>query len=358
MMFGQTYNRRKILVTGHTGFKGSWLCLWLQRLGAEVSGYSLPPPTDPSHFGLLRLGLRSTLGDVDDQRALDACFAQARPELVFHLAAQPLVRESYRDPVGTFQTNAMGTLKVLEACRKTPSVRAVVVVTSDKCYEPADHPHAEGGPMGGHDPYSASKGCAELLTASYRKSFFNLRDHGRTHQVLLATCRAGNVIGGGDWAADRLLPDLMKAAAAGRRVSIRKPLAVRPWQHVLDPLQGYLLVGQRLLQGEAGFAEAWNFGPAGGAELTVEDVARQAAARWPTVAFDLAADEGSMRETDFLRLDSSKAVARLGWKPVWDAAAAIERSVEWYKSYYGDDRLNSVADLETYICHFAKARTV
>lgn len=348
MMFGQIYKQRKVLVTGHTGFKGSWLCLWLQRLGAELSGYSLPPPTTPNHFDLSRLDMRSLLGDIDDQRALDAAFAQAKPELVFHLAAQPLVRESYRDPVGTFQTNLMGTLKLLDACRKTPSVRAVVVVTSDKCYEPAPHPHVEGGPMGGHDPYSASKGCAELLAASYRNSFFNMKDYGRAHQVLLATCRAGNVIGGGDWAADRLLPDLMKAAAAGRRVSIRKPLAVRPWQHVLDPLQGYLRVGQRLLQGEASFAEAWNFGPAVGAELTVEDVARQAAAHWPKVAFDLASDEGSMRETDFLRLDSAKALARLGWTPRWDASQAIERSVEWYRDYYENGQLDSQADLDAY----------
>ncbi len=261
-LFGGAYAGRTALVTGHTGFKGSWLALWLEELGCRVVGYSLPPPTEPNHFGLLSLRCRSEAGDVRDRARLAAVVRECRPDVVFHLAAQPLVRRSYREPAETFEANALGTVSVLEACRATP-VKAVVSVTTDKVYENREWcwGYREADPLGGFDPYSCSKACAELIAACYRGSFFNPAEYGRSHRTLVATARAGNVIGGGDWAEDRLVPDLARAAAAGRPLALRNPASVRPWQHVLEPLAGYLLLGQRLLEGDARCAEAWNFGP-------------------------------------------------------------------------------------------------
>ena len=273
-LFNGIYNNKTVLVTGHTGFKGSWLCFWLIQMGAKVIGYSLEPPTSPNHFELLNLDMVSVIGDIRDSNRLNAVFAQYQPEIVFHLAAQPLVRLSYKEPVETFETNVIGTLKVFEACRNTKSVRAIVNITSDKCYENKEWVwgYRENDPMGGYDPYSASKGCAELVTSSYRNSFFNVNEYGKSHNVLLASCRAGNVIGGGDWAKDRLMTDIMVAVSEGKKVVIRNPRATMPWQHVLEPLSGYLMLGQKLLEGKKEFAQAWNFGPGEQGAITVKEV--------------------------------------------------------------------------------------
>ena len=262
-MFGGVYHKRRVLVTGHTGFKGSWLICLLDRLGADVLGFSLGPMDHPSHWALLNHPGPDAFGDLRDPGRLHAVVEGFRPEIVFHLAAQSLVRPSYEDPLSTYQTNVMGTLNLLDALRRVGSARAVVVVTSDKCYENLEQERGclEADPMGGYDPYSSSKGCAELATASYRRSFFNPARYGQSHQTLIASARAGNVIGGGDWAADRLLPDAVRALGAGRPVEIRKPDATRPWQHVLDPLTGYLLLGQRLAGGETACRSGLEFRP-------------------------------------------------------------------------------------------------
>ncbi len=262
-LFADQYRNKTVLLTGHTGFKGSWLAYWLHQLGANVVGYSLPAPTEPSHWALLDLPVRSTIGTITDLAQTQCVFSETKPDIVFHLAAQALVRPSYRQPLETIETNILGTANVLECVRQTPSVRAVVIVTSDKCYEnPEDgRPLTETDAMGGYDPYSMSKGAAELVTASYRNSFFNPEQYGQSHQTLVASVRAGNVIGGGDWAADRLIPDLIRGSVSGQPVSVRYPDAVRPWQHVLEPLAGYLLVGQHLLTGNVSAATGWNFGP-------------------------------------------------------------------------------------------------
>lgn len=349
-MFGDIYRGRKVLLTGHTGFKGSWLAFWLQHLGAEVCGYALSAPTEPSHWNLLKLKLRSELADIRDFQTLEKTFRGFHPEIVFHLAAQPLVRASYRDPVETWSTNVMGTLNVFEACRKTESVRAIINVTSDKCYENREweRGYREDDAMGGYDPYSASKGCSELLTASYRNSYFHPADFGTEHQTLLASCRAGNVIGGGDWAEDRLIPDIMRAVAAGRPVEIRNPHATRPWQHVLEPLGGYLLVGQRLLDGKSECATGWNFGPADEADLSVREVVESIKRHWSRIDYRLAQAGDAPHEAHLLKLDCTKAREQLGWHPVWDSTATFEKTVGWYRKFYEDDALATESDLAEY----------
>lgn len=351
------YQGKRVLVTGHTGFKGSWLSLWLQELGAEVCGVSLPAAEEQRHWGLLRLPIRSEACDIRDGAGLRRIFADFRPEAVFHLAAQPLVRLSYREPVETFAVNVVGTAAVLEACRCTPSVRAVVAISSDKCYENREWVwgYRENDPMGGYDPYSASKGCSELVIASYRRSFFHPEGYGREHGVLLASARSGNVIGGGDWAADRLVPDLMQAAAAGRAVEIRSPQAVRPWQHVLEPLHGYLRLGERLLQGDVSCAEAWNFGPDESGTLTVAEAAAALAGHWPAVRGEVAAADGGAgagrrhpHEAGLLRLDCSKARWHLGWRPCWAASEMFRRTALWYRRYYEDGVVSTRSDLEDF----------
>lgn len=350
-MFGGIYQGKRVLLTGHTGFKGSWLACWLQRLGAEVCGYALPAPTEPSHWNLLKLNIRSELADIRDFQTLEKVFREFQPEMVFHLAAQPLVRASYRDPVETYSTNVMGTLNVFEACRKTESVRAVINVTSDKCYENRERAqgYREDDAMGGYDPYSSSKGCSELLTASCRNSYFNNTAFGKKHQTLLASCRAGNVIGGGDWAEDRLIPDIMRAAAAGKPVEIRNPNATRPWQHVLEPLGGYLLVGQRLREGKPECATGWNFGPAEDADLSVREVAERMKRHWNRIDYRLAQTADAPHEAHLLKLDCTKAHEQLGWHPVWNSVTTFERTVGWYREFYENGTPATGSDLTVYM---------
>jgi CDP-glucose 4,6-dehydratase len=326
---------RRVLITGHTGFKGSWLSLWLQGAGAELLGYALPPPTDPSLFELARVGggCKSVTGDVLDRELLARTVRDFRPEVVFHLAAQPLVRDSYAHPVETFAVNVLGTVHLLDAARRAPEVRAVVVVTSDKCYENRDSlwGYREDDPLGGHDPYSASKGCAELVTASYRRAFFQPAAAGGTGAVV-ASVRAGNVIGGGDWARDRLLPDAVRAWAGGRPLRLRNPRAVRPWQHVIEPLAGYLQLAQRLVGPDgARFEGAWNFGPGEGDARPVAEVIDRVAQLWgPPAAWE--ADVGAQpHEAHALRLDCSKARLLLGWRPRLPLDTALSWVVDWYK---------------------------
>lgn len=349
--FNNIYYGINVLITGHTGFKGSWLALWLERMGAKVLGYSLSPPTEPNHFDIIGLKADSMIGDIRDAEKLNQAFKTYRPEIVFHLAAQPIVRLSYEDPVETFSSNVMGTINVFEAARGCGSVRAIVNITSDKCYENREWiwGYREIDPIGGYDPYSASKGCAELVTSCWRTSFFNPEGYGKEHHTLLASCRSGNVIGGGDWAVDRLFPDLMRAAGEGKPIHIRNPKAIRPWQHVLEPLSGYLLLGQKLLEGKTEFADAWNFGPHDDDAITVEELAGQAKRHWAKIHYSFKADPQKLHEAGRLRLDCSKARARLRWRPVWDVSKAVQRTTLWYKSFYESQTIASQEDLETYI---------
>jgi CDP-glucose 4,6-dehydratase len=344
-MFSGCYRGRRVLVTGHTGFKGSWLALWLSELGADVSGLALAPATSPNHWDVLRLDLARDLRvDLRNAARVSEALDQTKPEIVFHLAAQSLVRPSYADPLATWSTNVMGTAHVLEACRHAGSVRAVVVVTSDKCYEngEANAPFREDDPLGGYDPYSASKAGAEMVAASYRRAFF-----GDPGSALVATARAGNVIGGGDWSQDRLIPDLVRAVAAGRVLEVRSPDAVRPWQHVLESLGGYLLLGQHLLQGQAEAASAWNFGPLPGDACDVRTVLEKVGKEWPAVAWRVDARQHP-HEAKLLQLDSGKARERLGWKPVWELPQALAAAAQWYRGFLSTGEVASRAQLERY----------
>jgi CDP-glucose 4,6-dehydratase len=335
---------RRVLLTGHTGFKGAWLALWLKRLGATVAGYSLPAPTRPSLYELAAVGetVDSVEGDVRDLGQLQAAIKGAAPEIVLHLAAQSLVRPSYDDPVGTFATNVAGTVNLLEACRGVEPLRAIVVVTSDKCYEEngAGRAYRESDPLGGHDPYAASKACAEIATAAYRRSFLGTAGS----RVAVASARAGNVIGGGDWAADRLMTDLVGAFSAGRRPRLRNPGATRPWQHVLDPLAGYLVLAERLHEDGQRYAEAWNFGPAREGAATVQAVTERVARLWgPGATWEL--DEAAQpREAPALALDAGKARERLGWRPLLDLDAALAWTVSWYKGLNGGAGARALAE--------------
>ena len=325
---------RRVLMTGHTGFKGSWLSLWLQSMGAHVVGYALAPPTSPSLFEVANVedGMTSIIGDIRDLAKLKATFTQHRPEIVIHMAAQPLVRHSYIEPVETYSTNVMGTVHLLESVRNTPGVRAVVNITTDKCYENREWAwgYRENEPMGGYDPYSNSKGCAELVSSAYRSSFFNASSHAQ-HGVALATVRAGNVIGGGDWAQDRLIPDILAAFEQGRLVNIRNPHATRPWQHVLEPLRGYLTLVERLFERGTGYAEGWNFGPNEEDAKPVGWIVEQMAAMWGNGA-QWKIDIGEHpHEANYLKLDISKARTRLDWHPVLRLNDALNLIVDWAK---------------------------
>ncbi|MFA6104521.1 MAG: CDP-glucose 4,6-dehydratase [Victivallaceae bacterium] len=350
-MFGNIYSGKRVLVTGHTGFKGSWLVLWLKKLGAEVAGYALPPPTTPSHYDLISPDINSINGCILDPEKMERVFIDFSPEIVFHLAAQPLVRLSYTQPKETFETNVIGTVNVLDVCRRCSSVCAIVNITSDKCYENREWVwgYRENDAMGGYDPYSASKGCAELVAASYRNSFFNPSEYGRKHHTLLASCRAGNVIGGGDWAADRLIPDIMKAAAQGKTVEIRNPHAVRPWQHVLEPLSGYLQLGQKLLEGKPEFSGAWNFGPDDAEVIAVKEVVERMKLAWPDVSYSVPGSPEQPHEAGVLKLDCSKAATFLKWHGAWDSATTFARTANWYREFYENSAILSDEDIGLYI---------
>jgi CDP-glucose 4,6-dehydratase len=328
-----SWQGRRVLVTGHTGFKGAWLCAWLLDVGATVTGVALAPETSPNLYELLGLerGMDSRLRDIRDLEAMKGVLREARPEVVIHMAAQALVRRSYQDPVQTYATNLMGTVNVLEAARAVDSVRAVVNVTSDKCYENLETQHAyrETDAMGGHDPYSSSKGAAELITSAYRRSFF------AREGKLLASARAGNVIGGGDWSEDRLIPDCVRAFAAGRDLVVRNPLAVRPWQHVLEPLAGYLLLAQRLAAGDAAAADAWNFGPGESDAAPVERVVNEAVRLWGGKARWKRDETVQPHEAHLLRLDASKARRELGWRPRLGLDETLRWTIDWYRAQAG-----------------------
>ncbi len=333
------YKGKKVLITGHTGFKGSWLLIWLAELGAEVIGYSLEPPTDPNLFESINLKDRiiHIIGDLRDEKHLISVFEEYRPKFIFHLAAQSLVRLSYKEPKLTYETNIMGTVNVLEVVRKTKSVKVCIIVTSDKCYENKEclYSYREIDPMGGYDPYSSSKGCAELVTSAYRRSFFNPKGHGKTHNVALSSVRAGNVIGGGDWGEDRIIPDCIQALSQNKTIIIRNPQSIRPWQYILEPLSGYLLLGALMYEDGAKYSSSWNFGPNDESIITVEELVKLVIKHWGC-GNNTIDTSGHPHEADLLKLDTSKARSLLGWKPIYDVYEAVKKTINWYKNFYND----------------------
>ena len=348
------WRNKKVFLTGHTGFKGAWLSIWLQQLGANVTGFSRPAPTSPSLFetASVKAGMNSIVGDIRDAEQLAAAVRETKPEIVIHMAAQSLVRYGFQNPVETYATNVMGLVNLLEAIRMTPSVRAVVNVTSDKCYENREWVwgYRENEPMGGFDPYSSSKGCAELVTSAYRRSYFSgaTRNGG---EIALASGRAGNVIGGGDWAADRLIPDMVRAIEAGRPVKIRNPKATRPWQHVLEPINGYLMLAEHLYTHGQRYADGWNFGPERSDIKPVDWIATELAALWGDGASWVQDPISGPHEAHSLSLDCSKATNELGWRPIWGLHESLKRIVEWHKSYnaqgnMGDLTRSQINDFE------------
>jgi len=331
-----SWHGKRVFLTGHTGFKGGWLALWLSHLGAEMRGYSLDPTTSPNLFEQARINARidDIRGDIRDPETLNRAMSEFAPEVVFHLAAQPLVRLSYADPITTYETNVIGTARVLDAVRRTPSVREVVSITTDKCYENKEWiwGYRETDPLGGYDPYSSSKACAEIVSAAFRQSYFPVEKIAE-HGVGVATARAGNVIGGGDWSLDRLLPDLIRGFVAGEPVPIRRPNAIRPWQHVLEPLHGYILLAERLLSAnKAKFATAYNFGPSEDDAQTVEWIVRRMAKTWGDGASWVLDEEPGVHEAGYLKLDASRARADLGWTPRLHLADALDWLVKWYRA--------------------------
>jgi CDP-glucose 4,6-dehydratase len=344
--FGGIYNGRRVLLTGHTGFKGSWLALWLQQLGANVTGLALAPTTEPSHWQLLQPRIAERRGDIRDAALVAEVVRDARPEVVFHLAAQPLVRASYADPLESWSTNVMGTVHVLEACRRIGGVRAIVAVTTDKVYANREWPwgYRETDRLGGHDPYSASKAGAELAIDSYRKAFFRDAEAPR-----VASARGGNVIGGGDWSQDRLIPDLFRATQERKALEVRSPASRRPWQHVLECLSGYLLLGQKLLGSDgAQYADAWNFGPCVEDNRTVEEVLTLLRSHWPQLQWH-ATRQPQPHEAKLLYLDNSKSKADLGWRPVWGLIGALEATAQWYRAFAEQQRVETHSQLARFV---------
>ena len=341
------YHGKKVFITGHTGFKGAWLCLWLNILGAEVTGYALDPPTVPSLFELCRTDrfVKSIIADVRDGEALKGAMLAAHPEIVIHMAAQPIVRDSYKNPVETYAINLMGTVHLLEAVRNCSTVKSVINVTTDKCYDNREWAwgYRENEPLGGYDPYSNSKACSELVTSAYRSSFFNAKDFHR-HGVGLASARAGNVIGGGDWAQDRLVPDCIRSLLKREKIIIRNPRAIRPWQHVLEPLSGYLELARRLHEDGRRYGEAWNFGPGDEDAKPVEWLVQKICAKWgENVGYEMDRREHP-HEVNYLKLDCSKARWLLGWRPKWNLDQAIDRVIEWINVYKEKGDLRAVCE--------------
>lgn len=337
---------KRVFLTGDTGFKGSWLSLWLQSLGAKVTGYALQPPTKPNLYEIANIAknMNSIFGDIRDLQTLKQAMQKAQPEIVIHMAAQALVRKSYMEPVETYAINVMGTVHLLESVRHTSSVKAVVVVTTDKCYENKEWSwgYRENEPMGGHDPYSNSKGCAELVTAAYRNSFFNPSTNKNQSSIAVATARAGNVIGGGDWATDRLVPDILLAVEKNQPVLIRNPHAIRPWQHVLEPLSGYLTLAEHLYTKGQAFAESWNFGPQDDDARPVQWIVEQIVSNWGKSANWVHDKSNHPHEANYLKLDISKAKARLGWQPRWKLATALQHIINWHKAWLDQEDMHKV----------------
>lgn len=344
-IFNNIYRDRKVLITGHTGFKGSWLCLLLSKLGADVYGYALEPPTTPSLFQEAKIEelITSSIGDIRDYDKLLGIVQQVQPEIAIHMAAQPIVRESYRNPRETYEINVMGTVNFLEAIRHTSGIKAVINVTTDKCYENREWHwgYRENEPMGGYDPYSNSKGCSELITAAFRNSYFNQKDYNK-HGISLASARAGNVIGGGDWADDRLIPDFIRSIAKGEEVKIRSPYAIRPWQHVLEPLTGYLTLAAKLFSEGPKYAEGWNFGPYDNDARTVEWITDTICRFWGDGASFSIDTDPKPHEANYLKLDWSKAKAELGWIPKWDIETTLKSIVNWNKAYINGKNIRAV----------------
>jgi len=352
-LFNGTFFNRKVLVTGHTGFKGSWLTLLLNNLGADVYGYALRPPTNPSLYIEANINelVNSHIGDIRDLDNLQKIITNIHPEIIIHMAAQALVKDSYKNPVETYSTNVMGTVNLLECCRNTSSIKAIVNVTTDKCYENREWHwgYRENEPMGGYDPYSNSKGCSELVTASFRNSFFNPNDY-KKHGVAIASARAGNVIGGGDWANDRLIPDFIRAISKGEKVQIRSPYAIRPWQHVLEPLTGYLTLAEKLFTQGALYAEAWNFGSEDSDAKNVEWITKTICEMWGNGAsFDI--DKNPQpHEANYLKLDCSKAKSELNWLPKWNIETTLKSIVDWNKAFIDgkDIRETTLTQIDSY----------
>ena len=347
--FNESYRGKRILITGHTGFKGSWLTLWLHELGAEITGIALPSNGQLNHFDLLKLPIDDRRYDIRNIENIKQVFKEKSPEVVFHLAAQPLVRRSYKDPLETWSTNVMGTANILEVCRQNESVNAIVVVTTDKCYQNQEitRGYHELDLLGGHDPYSSSKAGAELVAASYRDAFYNSKS-----RPLLATARAGNVIGGGDWSEDRLIPDIIRAIELNHTLKIRSPSSTRPWQHVLESLNGYLLLGQKLLSGDKTFAEAWNFGPDPDGNRSVAEVLSKLQSTWKELQWKIT-DEPQPHETKLLHLDNTKAKSKLGWNPVWNIDEALLQTASWYSAWMGSRKVISHQQLTDFIIKLA-----
>ena len=347
MIDQEFWKGKRVFLTGHTGFKGSWLALWLHSLGAIVKGYALNPPTSPSLFDEAKIVsiIDSQIGDIRDQDTLHESMTTFNPDILIHMAAQPLVRYSYDAPIETYEVNVIGTAKVLEVARSCPNLKAIVNITTDKCYENDERSegYKESDPMGGHDPYSSSKGCAELVASAYRRSF--LQEQG----IGLASVRAGNVIGGGDWADDRLIPDILRSFEKSKPIVIRSPKATRPWQHVLEPLSGYLILAQKLYENQKDYAEGWNFGPNEKDVKSVDWILDQMIIKWPSSSWEL--DQNSNpHEAGFLKLDISKAEYKLGWEPVWDLSQALEKIIVWHKAWLNKEDIQVIclAEIEEY----------
>jgi CDP-glucose 4,6-dehydratase len=343
--FNNFYKGKRVLVTGHTGFKGSWLSIWLHELSAEVLGVALDPFSEKDNFVLSGIGSRikaDIRSDIRDGERMKQIFAEYQPEIVFHLAAQPLVRLSYEIPVETYETNVMGTINIMEAIRTTKSVKVGVMITTDKCYDNKEKltGYKEEDPLGGYDPYSSSKGACELAIQSWRNSYFNPADYGKKHTVSLSSARAGNVIGGGDWALDRIIPDCIRALEAGKPIEIRSPKAVRPWEHVLEPLNGYLLLAQKMWECPTEYCEGWNFGPEVDSVLTVWEIATAMVKSFGYGELKDVSNPNALHEASILMLDITKAISRLGWYPRLDAQQTIALTADWYKRYKNEDVYN------------------